>query len=213
VLSVLKSGSLDLLEHSGSVQACNGIALPLPLLQTNSRTVTQTMSLSFYCTLFPIHSPVFLFHINCDTCSALNKLHSPFPHQKPRPRTRISCWEATRQWREMKNTSDDANDDDWLIYSLAATFAYFIQLISVEVIGWMNHSAPNENHRMPFIHTLLLETVFTCLTTCSSISCGTMGIFHIMRRRSVGRSINSVTLRCTKGFLSNDTVNRQVRVW
>ena len=29
---VLKSGSLNLLEPSGPVQACNGIALPLPLL-------------------------------------------------------------------------------------------------------------------------------------------------------------------------------------
>jgi len=29
---VLKSGSLNLLEHSGPAQACNGIALPLPLL-------------------------------------------------------------------------------------------------------------------------------------------------------------------------------------
>ena len=29
---VLKSGSLKLLEHSGPVQACNGIALPLPVL-------------------------------------------------------------------------------------------------------------------------------------------------------------------------------------
>jgi hypothetical protein len=86
----------------------------------------------------------------------------------------------------MKNTSDGANDDDWLIYSLAAKYAYFIQLISVEVVGLMNHIAPNENHRMPFIRTLLLETVFTCLTTCSSISFGTMWIFHIMRRRSVG---------------------------
>jgi len=28
---VLKSGSLNLLEPSGPVQACNGIALPLPL--------------------------------------------------------------------------------------------------------------------------------------------------------------------------------------
>jgi hypothetical protein len=28
---VLKSGSLKLLEPSGPVQACNGIALPLPL--------------------------------------------------------------------------------------------------------------------------------------------------------------------------------------
>jgi len=30
--SVLKSGSLNLLEHSGPVQVCNEIALPLPLL-------------------------------------------------------------------------------------------------------------------------------------------------------------------------------------
>ena len=29
---VLKSGSLNLLEPSGPVEACNGIALPLPLL-------------------------------------------------------------------------------------------------------------------------------------------------------------------------------------
>ena len=29
--NVLKSGSLSLLELSGPVQACNGIALPLPL--------------------------------------------------------------------------------------------------------------------------------------------------------------------------------------
>jgi hypothetical protein len=28
---VLKSGNLNLLEPSGPVQACNGIALPLPL--------------------------------------------------------------------------------------------------------------------------------------------------------------------------------------
>jgi len=32
VLIVLKSGSLNLLEPSGPLQACNGIALPLPLL-------------------------------------------------------------------------------------------------------------------------------------------------------------------------------------
>jgi len=32
VLTVLKSGSLNLLESSGPVQACNGIALPLPLV-------------------------------------------------------------------------------------------------------------------------------------------------------------------------------------
>jgi len=29
---VLKSGSLNLLEPSGPVQACNGIALPLPFI-------------------------------------------------------------------------------------------------------------------------------------------------------------------------------------
>jgi hypothetical protein len=31
---VLKSGSLNLLETSGSVKVCNGIALPLPLQKT-----------------------------------------------------------------------------------------------------------------------------------------------------------------------------------
>jgi len=42
---VLKSGSLNLLEPSGPVQACNGIALPftLPyLLQTVYTATTQT---------------------------------------------------------------------------------------------------------------------------------------------------------------------------
>jgi hypothetical protein len=33
---VLKSGSLNLLEPSGPVQACNGIALPLHLLSAES---------------------------------------------------------------------------------------------------------------------------------------------------------------------------------
>jgi len=34
---VLKSGSLNLVEPSGPVQACNGIALPLPLPPYNKR--------------------------------------------------------------------------------------------------------------------------------------------------------------------------------
>jgi len=32
VAIVMKSGNLNLLEPSGPVQACNGIALPLPVL-------------------------------------------------------------------------------------------------------------------------------------------------------------------------------------
>jgi len=48
---VLKSGSLSLLEPSGPVQACNGIALPLPLpkylkfgaLSNTCRTVILTL--------------------------------------------------------------------------------------------------------------------------------------------------------------------------
>jgi hypothetical protein len=31
-MPVLKSGSLDLLQPSGPVQACNGVALPLPFI-------------------------------------------------------------------------------------------------------------------------------------------------------------------------------------
>jgi len=44
VPTVLKSGSLNLLEPSGPVQACNGIALPLPLPKQhimNSRWVPE----------------------------------------------------------------------------------------------------------------------------------------------------------------------------
>jgi hypothetical protein len=42
---VLKSGSLNLLEPSGPVQACNGIALLLPLLQAFA-TSTHAKGLS-----------------------------------------------------------------------------------------------------------------------------------------------------------------------
>jgi len=45
---VLKSGSLNLLEPSGPVQACNGIALPLPF--TLSFSFTHLHFLSFCCT-------------------------------------------------------------------------------------------------------------------------------------------------------------------
>ena len=41
VPNVLKSGSLNLLESSGSVQACKGIALPLPLLLTCRKLVAM----------------------------------------------------------------------------------------------------------------------------------------------------------------------------
>jgi len=36
---VLKSGSLNLLEPSGPVQACNGIALPLPCIKVITRVI------------------------------------------------------------------------------------------------------------------------------------------------------------------------------
>ena len=52
---VLKSGSLNLLQPSGPVQACNGIALPLPLhsLQLTTLTINypQQRDISSYCRL------------------------------------------------------------------------------------------------------------------------------------------------------------------
>ena len=39
--TVLKSGRLNLLEPSGPVQACNGIALPLPVLNHGSSIVSS----------------------------------------------------------------------------------------------------------------------------------------------------------------------------
>jgi len=39
---VLKSGSLNLLEPSGTVQVCNGIALPFTTTTTTSTTTTTT---------------------------------------------------------------------------------------------------------------------------------------------------------------------------
>ena len=41
VLIVLQSGSLNLLEPSGSLQACNGIALPLPLPFYKCKVISQ----------------------------------------------------------------------------------------------------------------------------------------------------------------------------
>jgi hypothetical protein len=39
---VLKSGNLNFLESSGPLQACNGTALPLPLMTTTTTTTTTT---------------------------------------------------------------------------------------------------------------------------------------------------------------------------
>jgi hypothetical protein len=57
---VLKSGSLNLLEPSGLVQACNGIALPLPLpigkIETDKedRIVEE---ITYLLTYSMVHSP------------------------------------------------------------------------------------------------------------------------------------------------------------
>ena len=51
VVVVLKSGSLNLLEPSGPVQACNGIALPLPLPFTPKRPI------KCYLFTFTLHAP------------------------------------------------------------------------------------------------------------------------------------------------------------
>jgi hypothetical protein len=50
---VLKSGSLNLLEPSGPVKACNGIALPLPLKRTvkSWNTLAAGLLASFPCKL------------------------------------------------------------------------------------------------------------------------------------------------------------------
>jgi hypothetical protein len=50
---LLKSGSLNLLEPSGPVKACNGIALPLPFTDNyqeikNLSTVTVRVGQKFY---------------------------------------------------------------------------------------------------------------------------------------------------------------------
>jgi len=71
VLTVLKSGSLSLLESSGSVQACNGIALPLPLhervadLEIHDKSEIESFQMQFFSTsLIPLskHSLHNLFH-------------------------------------------------------------------------------------------------------------------------------------------------------
>jgi hypothetical protein len=43
---VLKSGSLSLLEHSGPVQACNGIALPLPFTVSCTRRMAPNKAVT-----------------------------------------------------------------------------------------------------------------------------------------------------------------------
>jgi hypothetical protein len=54
----LKSGSLNLLEPSGSVQACNGIAIPLPYLYKNDALDQPAVpphipSAIYLCTIWP----------------------------------------------------------------------------------------------------------------------------------------------------------------
>ena len=56
VLIVLKSGSLNLLEPSGPVQACNGIALPLPLPPRSTRDSSRSQNSAVK---------------NCSSCCAL----------------------------------------------------------------------------------------------------------------------------------------------
>jgi len=69
VPNVLKSGSLNLLEPSGPVQACNGITLPLPL-------PLYFTPPSWYCLLFRHH------HCGTVSCSdttivVLSPVHTP----------------------------------------------------------------------------------------------------------------------------------------
>jgi hypothetical protein len=46
---VLKSESLNLLEPSGPLQACNGIALPLPLLVQHVCQYTVSCKSHYFC--------------------------------------------------------------------------------------------------------------------------------------------------------------------
>jgi hypothetical protein len=51
---ILKSGSLNLLEHSGPVQACNGVALPLPFTRSytsKSHEESSRMNLNLQCSV------------------------------------------------------------------------------------------------------------------------------------------------------------------
>ena len=52
---VLKSGNLNLLEPSGPVQACNGIALPFFLI-TSQANMQSTCSQFFFIFLFSVHT-------------------------------------------------------------------------------------------------------------------------------------------------------------
>jgi hypothetical protein len=62
VLIVLKSGSLNLLEPSGPVKACNGIALSLPayIYETLVTNLTMVTSLTIIYALFNFANYVFL---------------------------------------------------------------------------------------------------------------------------------------------------------
>ena len=52
---VLKSGSLNLLEPSGSVQVCNGIALPLPLTSVGGPFVKSKVKLIYIAGILCVH--------------------------------------------------------------------------------------------------------------------------------------------------------------
>ena len=64
---VFKSGSLSLLEPSGPVQACNGIALPLPLPFLH-RIVDKKIGVIVYCniTRLSLHTAILLYSVTVD---------------------------------------------------------------------------------------------------------------------------------------------------
>jgi hypothetical protein len=61
VLNVLKSWSVNVLEPSGSVQACNGIALPFPPGNCQDSYLKSTP----FSTTFPVHCPQNLYSVGC----------------------------------------------------------------------------------------------------------------------------------------------------
>jgi hypothetical protein len=60
---VLKSGSLNLLESSGPIKACNGIALPLPLSSINIDIIAIFENGSYIKVHIDARRPTLSFHI------------------------------------------------------------------------------------------------------------------------------------------------------
>jgi hypothetical protein len=93
VPNILKSGSLNLLEPSGPVQACNGITLPLPIHSRSSCNTTQLINELHHtvvtCTHHALWSSAHTMHCGHLHTPCTNRVESKFVEWKNSIKDRV----------------------------------------------------------------------------------------------------------------------------